>query len=151
MFFVSATRLRVRSLFYLLGFFRANEASVKELMKTEGFKSGKELVDKGLTFWTLTLWESEAAMKTFRNSRPHRKAMQNLPVWCIEAAYMHWTQEDEKLPDWETLHKMIVAEGKLTKVRKPSQQQLAKDYPPVKWKKSERIFRASPVKEKNKQ
>src|SRR6476661_3948371 len=100
MIFISATRLRVSSLRYLFGFFRANEASVKELVKTKGFLDGKELIDKHLTFWTLTLWDDMENMKRFRNSEAHRKAMQKLPVWCDEAAYVHWLQDNNIIPGW---------------------------------------------------
>jgi len=142
MYFVSATRLRFRSIFFLFGFMRANEASVKVLLTTPGFIQGKELTDKGLVFWTITVWKDETSMRTFRNSPPHRKAMQGLPNWCNEASYTHWMQEDDSIPDWDTIHTKMITEGKLTKVRKPSARQLEKNYPPLKWKKFERPLKA---------
>ncbi len=129
MIFVSATRLRLKSFIYLPQFMLANEASVKQLVKTPGFKSGLELIDKRLTFWTVTAWENVEVMKVFRNSEPHRKAMQKLPKWCNEASYAHWMQEDEAFPDWQTIHAKIIEEGKITKVRNPSPHHLLKDYP----------------------
>ncbi|HYF03356.1 MAG TPA: hypothetical protein VEC36_08265 [Patescibacteria group bacterium] len=111
----------------------ANEASVKELLKTQGFKGGRELIDKRLTFWTLTAWESDAAMRSFRNSEIHRKAMQKLPKWCDEAAYVHWLQDNATLPDWQTVHARMLAEGKTTKVKNPSSDHLLKNYPPPQW------------------
>ena len=39
--FVSVTRLRVKSMFYLLSFMRANESSVKELKVSKGLLKGK--------------------------------------------------------------------------------------------------------------
>jgi heme-degrading monooxygenase HmoA len=118
-------------------------ASVKMLSKTPGFIIGKELTDKGLTFWTLTIWQNEASMKTFRNSAPHRKAMQGLPRWCNEASYVHWIEDDEHLPDWDTVYKKMIEEGKITKVRKPSARQPEKKFPPLKWKKFERLLKPS--------
>lgn len=141
MYFISATRLKVSSIYYLPGFMRANEASVKQLLLTNGFVDGKELIDKGLTFWTLTLWDKDADMKNFRNSIPHRKAMQKLPDWCSEATYTHWLQEEPTLPDWNIVHERIVKEGTVTKVRHPSEKHVSKDFPPVKWKKIERKFK----------
>ncbi len=135
MIFVSATRLRVRSIFFLPGFLRANEAAVKELVKTKGFIQGTELTDKGLVFWTITMWGADTDMKTFRNGKAHRKAMQKLPDWCNEAAYIHWLQEDNTLPDWKTIHQKMIVEGKLTKLSHPSKRQISKDYPVVKWSK----------------
>ena len=43
--FVSVTRLRVESLFFLIPFMRANEASVKEIKVSKGLLKGKELID----------------------------------------------------------------------------------------------------------
>lgn len=123
---------------------QANEASVKQLVKTRGFLAGKELVDKGLTFWTLTLWEDDSCMKEFRNSAPHRKAIQKLPYWCKEASYFHWTQADNILPEWIKASERLLNEGKLTKVRKPSSNQITNKFPPVKWTKLERSFKPSP-------
>lgn len=140
MFFVSVTRLRVKSFWYLPAFFIANERSVKELIHTAGFAGGKELIDKKLTFWTVTIWKDMEAMKTFRNSEAHRKAMQKLPVWCDEASYTHWTQNDDQMPVWATIHLKMVDEGKLTKVKQPSAQQLSKQFPAPALTKSERVF-----------
>ena len=138
MTFISITRLRVKSVFNLLQFMKANEASVKSIGQIKGFITGKELVDKSLVFWTLTAWESEESMKQFRNGNAHRAAMQKLPVWCDEGAYHHWVQEDNNLPDWDTASKRLMEEGKLTKVKAPSKAQQAGKYPPIKWKKLER-------------
>lgn len=118
----------------------ANEASVKALRKTEGFLEGKELIDKGLVFWTLTMWKDEMAMKQFRNSIPHRKAMKNLPQWCCEAAYCHWIQDIEELPSWNKASQELFRQGTLTKVRKPSANQQKNNFPPIKWEKLERKF-----------
>ncbi|MBD1366665.1 hypothetical protein IDJ77_22830 [Mucilaginibacter sp. ZT4R22] len=63
MYFVSVTRLRVRSYRFLPSFLLANEGSVRLIKTIGGFVGGKELVDKNLTFWTVTVWESDAAMK----------------------------------------------------------------------------------------
>ena len=138
MYFVSVTRLRVKSFISLPRFFMANEASIKQLRQTIGFVEGIELVGKGLTFWTMTLWESESNMKEFRNSAPHRKAMQQLPDWCDEASYLHWMQEEKSLPDCETAYGKMITEGKTTKVRFPSANQISKSYPVIRWNKSGR-------------
>lgn len=145
MYFVSVTRLRLRSWIYLLAFMRSNEASVKQLLITPGFVTGKELIDKNLTFWTITVWNGDADMKTFRNSIPHRKAMQKLPLWCNEAAYMHWSTNDAAVPAWDDVYQKLIAEGKLSKVRYPSANQLDKSYPAVKWSKLQRSFAPLPL------
>lgn len=140
MVFISATRLKLKSIFYLPGFMAANNASVKQLRITEGFMGGKELVDKGLVFWTLTMWDKDADMKSFRNSAPHRKAMQQLPVWCNEATYIHWLQDEAVLPTWDTVYENMLADGTVSKVRNPSARHLSKEFPEPKWTKLERAF-----------
>jgi len=136
--FVSVTRLRVKSLFFLIPFMRANEASVKEIKVSKGLLKGKELIDKKLTFWTVTIWENEESMKKFRGSIAHRNAMQQLPVWCNEASYHHWIQEDYELPSWDKISKKLFSEGRLSKVRNPSKAQIQNHFPLIKWTKTER-------------
>ena len=136
--FVSVTRLRVKSLFFLIPFMRANEASVKEIKVSKGLLKGKELIDKKLTFWTVTIWDNDESMKKFRGSIAHRNAMQQLPIWCNEASYHHWIQEDDELPSWDTISKKLFSEGRLSKVRNPSKAQIQNHFPLIKWTKTER-------------
>jgi hypothetical protein len=142
MVFISITRLKVKSIFYLPQFLRVNEASANQLIKTKGFLAGKELVDARLTFWTLTMWESDVEMKSFRNSIPHRKAMQKLPHWCSDASYFHWTQNEAILPSLKEASEKLLKQGNLTKVRNPSANQISNSFPPIKWLKFERNFKA---------
>ena len=139
--FISITRLKVKSILYLLRFILANETSAKQLIRTKGFIKGKELIDKNLTFWTLTMWENDISMNVFRNSSSHRKAMQQLPFLCSEASYFHWNQPDTKFPDWVSASERLLMEGKLTKVRNPSPDQIINKFAPIKWKKLERNFK----------
>jgi hypothetical protein len=133
----------VRSMIYLPGFILANEASIRSIKKVSGFISGKELVDKGFTFWTVTIWESDEAMKFFRNSNPHKGAMRKLPNWCDEGAYVHWMQEDKVIPGWDFLYKKLMTEGKLTKIKYPSARQANMNYPKILWTKIERPFKSA--------
>jgi hypothetical protein len=117
---------------------RANEASVKELKVSKGLLKAKELIDKRLTFWTITIWEDEASMKRFRGSLSHRNAMQRLPKWCNEASYHHWVLEDNDFPTWITITEKLFTEGRLSKVRNPSKAQITNKFPSIKWTKTER-------------
>jgi hypothetical protein len=142
MYFISVTRLRVKSLIYLPRFLLGNAAVLRSIKKIEGFICGKELVDKGFTFWTVTLWESDQAMKYFRNRDPHQSAMRNLPGWCDEGAYVHWIQEEAVIPDWNLLYKKLITEGKTTKVKQPSTRQEGMKYPAPLWTRTERKFKS---------
>jgi hypothetical protein len=141
MYFISVTRLRVRSFIFLPQFFYENEASIKAVKKIDGFIAGKELIDRSLTFWTVTLWKSDQAMKIFRNNNPHKRVMRKLPHWCDEAAYVHWLTDLPAIPDWDAIHKKLLAEGKTTKVKYPSAQQAGMNYTAPVWRKIERPFK----------
>jgi len=141
MYFISVTRLRVRSFIFFPQFFYENESSIRAIKKIDGFIAGKELVDKKLTFWTVTLWKSDQAMKIFRNNNPHKRVMRKLPLWCDEASYTHWLLDEPAIPDWGTIYKKMITEGKITKVKYPSAQQAAMNYPAPRCTKIERPFK----------
>ncbi|MFZ9262628.1 MAG: hypothetical protein ACO3AA_04810 [Chitinophagaceae bacterium] len=136
--FVSVTRLRVKSILFLIPFFRANEASAKEIKLSKGLLKGKELIDKKLTFWTVTIWENEEFMKAFRGSLSHRNAMQHLHKWCDEASNHHWIKIDNEFPSWDCISDKLYSQGRLSKVRNPSKAQIENQFPPIKWTKTER-------------
>ena len=143
MYFVSVTRLRLRSIFFLPRFLRSNEAAIKSIKKSEGFICGKELVDKKPTFWTVTVWETDKAMKFFRGNKPHQYAMQKMPFWCNEGSVVHWEQENTTIPEWDILHKRLVTEGRATKVKFPSPNNQDMNYPAPLWRKFSRSFESS--------
>jgi hypothetical protein len=64
----SVTRLRVRALSYMPGFLWHAFLGQRHAKRAPGFVGGALLVDAHRTFWTLTVWESEKAMKAFRGS-----------------------------------------------------------------------------------
>jgi heme-degrading monooxygenase HmoA len=64
--------------------------SQRQAVRAPGFVGGRLLVNAHRTFWTLTVWESEKAMKAFRGSGAHSQVMPRLAQWCDEAAYAHW-------------------------------------------------------------
>ena len=126
MAFISVTRLRVRSIFYLPEFIWYALKSGRQAERAEGFLGGRVMRDKGNAFWTVTAWSDEAAMRAYRGSGAHMKAMPKLLDWCDEAALAHWEQEGAELPIWSEAHRRIVSEGRMSKVRHPSEAQLAK-------------------------
>jgi hypothetical protein len=85
--FASVTRLRIRSMKYVLAFLWMTFRSQRQVLRAPGFLGGKLLLDARRTFWTLTVWENERAMKAFRGAGPHGQAMRKLVEWCDEAAY----------------------------------------------------------------
>lgn len=116
----SVTRLRVRSLRYLPGFLWITFLSQRQVKRAPGFLGGGLLVDARWTFWTLTTWESERAMKAFRGAEPHARAMPRLVEWCDEASYAHWTSAGDSVPSWLEAYEQLVAGGRLSRVAHPS-------------------------------
>ena len=111
MAFVSVTRLRIRSMWYLAPFFWHNFKSARQVVHSAGFLGGQLLTDRHMTFWTLTVWDSEQTMRAFRNTGPHRAAMPKLPRWCREASTAHWEQEHAAMPGWREAHQRMVSQG----------------------------------------
>jgi hypothetical protein len=134
MIFISATRLRLRSFWFLLPFLRTNQSTVRQLKKESRFIKGKLLIDRKLTFCTLTAWASEQDMRDYRNSGAHLKAMPKLIRWCDEAHAAHWTQEGIELPDWNEAYRHITApEARVSKVHHPSKDHATKNFPPPRY------------------
>jgi hypothetical protein len=125
MAFISVTRLRVRSLRYLPQFIWRTMQSVRQTERASGFLGGRLLRETRNAFWTITVWEDEAAMNAFRGSGAHRVAMPKLLNWCDEASIVHWNQETPELPTWLEAHRRMVNEGKRSKVNYPSSAQVA--------------------------
>lgn len=121
MYFISATRLKLRSYRFLIPFLWQNFKINRQIQKTTGFIQGKLLVDKQLTFWTLTIWQNRESTLSFRNSGAHLRAMPKLFRWCDEAVYAHWEEENLKVINWAEVHQQLNEIGKLSKVKYPSE------------------------------
>ena len=122
----SLTRLRVRSLRYMPGFAIYTLGSLREIRRAPGFLQGRLLADRHLAFWTLTLWNDERSLRTWRGQGAHGKSMPKLKHWCDEAGVARWdVTEDASLPDWPACHRQLTQQGRLTPVLKPSAMQKA--------------------------
>jgi len=129
MAFVSITRLRVRSWRFMPMFAVYAIRSSRQAARAEGNLAIKLLRDRRNTFWTSTLWTSDAAMKGFMIAGAHGRAMRKLLHWCDEAALVHWTQESAALPSWAEAHARLQTEGRASKVNHPSPVHLAHKFP----------------------
>ena len=118
--FVSVTRLRLRSIRFLPQFIYYSYRSTAQLRRSPGFLQGWLGNELPFSFWTATAWESEAAMRAFRNGSPHLEAMKKLLHWCDEASYAHWPQPDPDLTEPDAAFHRLATEGKTSKVLNPS-------------------------------
>jgi heme-degrading monooxygenase HmoA len=120
MAFVSLTRLRVRSVRFLPLFAMHAIRSNRQVQRAPGFLAGSLLPDRKWTFWTMTAWDSEAAMRAYMIGGAHKRAMPHLMHWCDEASVAHWTQPDVALPPWEEADARMRTAGRASKVNHPS-------------------------------
>jgi hypothetical protein len=130
MYFVSITRLRLRSIWYLPAFMFHALRSGQQSTTDSGNFGFDTRAESGLVFWTKTIWTEEAAMKRFRNSGAHQKTMRYLASWCDQASYVHWLQATREMPSWEVAHQRLLQDGKLSKLKHPSPQHLAQQTAP---------------------
>ena len=117
---VSITRLKVRAWWLLPNFFWHALRSTSHARTSAGFLGGGTAIERGFAFWTTTVWADEAAMRGFRNSGAHMKAMPRLIEICDEASYGHWQQDGDTPPTLDEMHRKMLELGKPSKVRRPS-------------------------------
>jgi hypothetical protein len=117
---VSITRLRLRGYRFLLPFMWHAGKSAAQAQRSPGYRTGALSSDvRWLTFWTVTAWENEAAMRSFRAAGDHQRAMSRLAEWCDEASVAHWEQVDAAVPSPnEVLRRM--QSGRPLRVAHPS-------------------------------
>lgn len=114
------TRLHVRRWWYLPLFAFHTQRSASQVRGSSGFLGGRFATEPIFGFWTITVWAGDQAMRNFRNTAAHLKAMPKLLNWCDEASYVHWRQEDSDIPSVPEVFKRMREDGKLSKVRHPS-------------------------------
>ena len=144
MAFISVTRLRVRSFFFLPQFLWGAIRSANQAERSPGFLAGKITRMPRNVFWTVTVWENESAMDTFRIAGAHLRAMPKLLEWCDEAAVAHWSEDSQELSSWEAAHRHMVAQGRLSKVNHPSPKQKLNQIPAPEPSGAERRLRPRP-------
>ncbi len=104
---VSVTRFRLRSgnPVSLMLFFWHTLRSARQAERTPGFLGDKLFNDANHTYWTVTLWESEEAMRTFRSGGEYQRAMRAMKLldrFCSEAAVVSYQAPSPELPNAET-------------------------------------------------
>lgn len=95
-------------------------ASTRQIRRAPGFIAGWLGGEDAYGQWTATVWESETAMRAFRNSAAHLTAMPRLIGWCDEASFTHWEQDTPDVPAADVAYERMAQGGRLSKVRRPS-------------------------------
>jgi hypothetical protein len=117
---VSITRLRIRSRRFMPGFFFYAIRTNLQARRAEGNLGLEVLREPGNVFWTATVWDSDAALKSYITSGAHGRAMRHLMNWCDEASVVRWEQASVAMPPWLERHRRMQADGRRSKVRFPS-------------------------------
>ena len=117
---ISVTRLRLRSVRYLLPFYWHSLKAARQARRAPGFLGGQLASERGRAYWTVTAWRDEATMRAYRDADAHRRAMPKLLGWCDEASVVHWQQDGPELPDMAEARRRMVVDGRVSKVSHPS-------------------------------
>jgi len=117
---ISVTRLRLRSLRFLVPFIVYSFRSMRQVKRSPGNIDADAMRDQHGGFWTRSVWRDVESMRAFMTSGAHRQAMPKLLDWCDEAALVHWEQDTPALPEWDEAHRRLVTQGRRSKVRHPS-------------------------------
>lgn len=117
---LSITRLKLRSWLQIPRFLSYSSGSIRQASQSAGLISGKTVFEKGSAFWTLTLWQDQAAMQQFMGSGAHLRAMPKLRDWCQEACVTHLPWSDSTLPNPEQALSLLKERGKFSVLKKPS-------------------------------
>jgi heme-degrading monooxygenase HmoA len=118
---VAVTRLRLRSLWFLLPFALRASQIRKQAHATPGCLGVQVRKTRGLAFWTVSLWESEANLRVFLSESPHVDVMPKLSSWCDEAATTHWVVVSQEMPGWDQAAQQLLAGGRILHVKHPSE------------------------------
>ena len=117
------TRLRLRSMRFVVPLLWNNWRSIRQLRQSSGFLVGGIARDSGGGRWTITLWRDTASALGYRNSGAHLRSMPKLEHWCSEASVAHWEQDEIGLPAPREILERMRAIGRTSKVRNPSARQ----------------------------
>jgi hypothetical protein len=129
MFYLSMTRLRLKSPLYLLPFFIQNEKIVSQLRASQGFVKGKVLAAPNLSMWTVTLWASDQDIKAFHLNGEHGETIEKIDEWSSDSARCHKLTESNELPSWENVRLQLIKSGRFRDLKEPSCDQTNRDIP----------------------
>ena len=104
----------------MLPFGLATSSVLKQVVRAEGFLGGALLPDRRWTFWTMTAWRDEDAMRAFVGADPHRAAMPKFADWCDEVSVVHWRQPEPTPPPWLDVDARMRRDGRPLRLRRPS-------------------------------
>jgi len=117
---VVATRFVVRHRRDNLPFLRAALVSAREAEAVPGFLGGTVLADLwNRRFWTVSVWASPEAVRSFGSAPEHAKAMRRAEHWAAESRVERWRTSASEVPTLaETANKFGVPPPRCGLVRR---------------------------------
>lgn len=106
---VMASRLEVRSLRHVPGFFVASLSLLRQARRSDG-AHGVTLKAQllGRTFWTLSAWRDEKAIRAYAAAEPHRSTMRAKHAVMRDSTFVFWRAKAADLPvTWEEARRRI--------------------------------------------
>ncbi|MFD0899103.1 DUF3291 domain-containing protein [Actinomadura sediminis] len=117
---VMASRFEVRSLRHVPGFFLASLALLRQARTApgaHGFTLKAELAKR--TFWTLSAWRDDAALRAYAAAEPHRSTMRRKRGVMRDSTFVFWSVTGSELPiDWADAQRRLAAEARDPAARK---------------------------------
>ena len=121
MAFLSLTRLHVRSWYYLPAFLLHASRSSRQAQRAPGFIMGALSADlPRRTFWTVTVWTDQAAMRAYQFSSAHKIVMSKIGAWCDEGSVARMENAAEALPAGDAALEHMRQDGRITRLPDPS-------------------------------
>ncbi len=84
---IAVTRFQLRSLRYLVAFYRSSLRAIDQLRTSPGFREGTFAWDFPAGFWTLTAWDDTASMLAYRNADPHHYTTIGMASQVLHSGY----------------------------------------------------------------
>ena len=127
---IVVTRLRLRDPALLDEFFTDAVAALEQAQKSEGNLGTDALADANNAWWSVTSWQDRRSMRAFVANKPHQSIMARLDHYTDEATFVDWEQDSPDLPDWQTCHRHMVADGQAAELTHPSAANQTRAFPP---------------------
>ncbi|MCP2335506.1 hypothetical protein [Actinomadura rupiterrae] len=96
---VMASRLEVRSLRHVPGFFLASMALLRQARRSPGalgLSLRAQLPRR--TFWTVSAWDGRDALNSYASTEPHKSTMRAKRKVMRESTFVFWTVPAADLP-----------------------------------------------------
>jgi hypothetical protein len=126
---IVVTRLRLKDPALQDEFLVEAVAAIEQAQKADGNLGANALGDANNVWWTVTSWQGRDPVRAFVSSEPHLTIMGRLDHYCDEATFVDWEQPSADLPDWQTSHQRLVADGQVASLTDPSPANQTRAFP----------------------